>query len=260
MKKGQLINQAKAFAKSLSGVILGKHLRTHRVPFGPIRGRKIHMSPQISLRMWFGIDEPWIAQLSRKLLGPGDVVYDLGAHVGYTTVLFAHILQGSGEVHAFEILPSTANLLRKTVEANGFGNITIHVVGLGAEEGEFDLPIGPTAMTSIIAKKQEGQVCESCRVVRLDDYRREKGLPAPTLIKMDIERAEIDCLNGSLGLVNECRPVMMIAFHSKALLQQGFTLLRSLDYDLLDQYGPLTPESFDRINDNFNNTILCLPK
>lgn len=259
MCKAQLINQAKAFAKSLSGVILGKHIRAHRVPFGPIRGRKIHMSPEISLRMWFGVDEPWIAQLSRKLLGPGDVVYDLGAHVGYTTVLFAQFLQGSGEIHAFEILPSTAALLRKTVEANGFGNITIHVVGLGAEGGEFELPVGPTAMTSIIAKKQEGQACESCRVVRLDDYRREKGLPGPTLIKMDIERAEIDCLNGSLDLVNEFRPVMIIAFHSKALLQQGFALLRSLNYELLDQHGPLTPESIDKINDKFNNSILCLP-
>ncbi len=241
-------------------MVLGKQPRVHRIPFGPIRGRKIFLSPQISLRMWFGVDEPWIAQLSRKLLSPGDVVYDLGAHVGYTTVLFSHILQGRGEIHAFEILPSTAALLRKTVDANGFGNITIHVVGLGAEEGELDLPIGPTAMTSIRAKIQEGQIRESCRIVRLDDYRREKGLPAPTLIKMDIERAEIDCLNGSLELINECRPMMIIAFHSKALLQQGFTQLRSLDYELLDRHGPLTPESFDRINDNFNNSILCLPK
>lgn len=260
MKTAQLKNQARDFAKALLGGILGNRIRVHRIPFGPIRGRKIFLSPQISLRMWFGVDEPWIARLSRKLISPGDVVYDLGAHVGYTTVLFAAALRGSGAVHAFEILPSTADYLRKTVEANGFENVTIHNVGLGSEEAACDLPIGPTAMTSLLAKKEAGQSIQSCQVVRLEDYRRAKGLPAPTLIKMDIERAEIDCLRGSLDLINECRPKMIIAFHSKALLQQGYALLTSLEYDLNDERGPLDLASFDRIPEHFNDSILCLPR
>jgi FkbM family methyltransferase len=210
--------------------------------------------------MWFGVDEPWIALLSQSLLDPSDIVYDLGAHVGYTTVLFAQALRGSGEVHSFEILPSTADYLRKTVEANGFQNVIIHVVGLGAEESIHELPVGPTAMTSLLAHKAEGQQIQSCKVVRLDNYRRENGLPAPNLIKMDIERAEIDCLNGSLELINECRPKMIIAFHSKALLKQGYALLTSLDYELHDKRGLLSPESFERIPENFNNSILCLPR
>jgi hypothetical protein len=53
---------------------------------------------------------------------------------------------------------------------------------------------------------------------------------------------------------------MIIAFHSKALLQQGYSLLTSLDYDLQDKRGPLTTDSFDRISGNFNNSILCLPR
>jgi FkbM family methyltransferase len=143
--------------------------------------------------------------------------------VGYTTVLFVHFLDGTGEIHAFEILPSTADLLQKTINTNGFQNVTIHVVDLGAENAVYELPVGPTAMTSLLAKKQEGQITERGKVVRLDDYRQEKRLPLPTLIKMDIERAEIDCLNGSLGLINECRPKMIIAFHSKDLLRQGYS-------------------------------------
>jgi FkbM family methyltransferase len=209
--------------------------------------------------MWFGVDEPWIAQLSRDLLSPSDVVYDLGAHVGYTTTLFAHFLQGSGEVHAFEILPSTADLLEKTIEINNFKNVTIHVVGLGKEEAEFNLPVGPTAMTSLLAKKGEGQQTETCQVVKLDDYRKEKGLASPDLIKMDIERAEIDCLHGSLELIEECRPTMIIAFHSKVLLRQGYDLLTSLGYKLHDQSGPLTTESIEKISGSFNQSILCIP-
>ena len=259
MIAGQLKNKARDILKSLLEMILGKYFRAHRIPFGPIKGRKVFISPQISLRMWFGVDEPWIAQLSQELLNPSDIVYDLGAHVGYTTVVFAHFLKGGGEVHAFEILPSTANHLQKTVEANGFRNIRIHVVGLGAEGAEFDLPVGPTAMTSLLANRQEGQKTERCKVVKLDDYRRENGLPAPNLIKMDIERAEIDCLQGSLELINEYRPKMIIAFHSKDLLRQGYDLLTSLDYKLFDNQGPLTPDSIDKICGSFNDSILCLP-
>ena len=218
------------------------------------------MSPQISLRMWFGVDEPWIARLGREHLSPGDIVYDLGAHVGYTATLFAHYLQGSGEVHAFEILPSTAAHLQKTIEVNGFKNVTIHNVGLGKEKAEFDLPVGPTAMTSLLAKKMSGQFIERCNVVRLEDYQRENELPLPNLIKMDIERAEIDCLYGSLELIKKSSPKMIIAFHSKKLLEEGYFLLTSLDYELYDQQGLLTPDSIDRIDGPFNNSILCLPK
>lgn len=256
----KLKTQAKACLKSLLEALLGNRIRAHRIPFGPIRGRKIFLSPQISLRMWFGVDEPWIAQLSQELLKPGDVVYDLGAHVGYTTVLFAHFLQGTGEVHAFEILPSTADLLEKTVQSNGFQNVTIHVVGVGAEKAVHELPVGPTAMTSLLAKAQDGQRTEPGRVVKLDDYQQEKELPLPALIKMDIERAEIDCLQGSRALVRECRPKMIIAFHSKDLLRQGYDLLTSLDYQLHDQRGQLTPEKIREIRGPFNDSILCLPE
>jgi len=256
MNRGQ---QAKDSFKFLLEMILGTQTRVHRIPLGPIRGRKIVMSPQISLRMWLGIDEPWIARLSQKLLRPSNVVYDLGAHIGYTTVLFAHALKGTGAVHAFEILPSTAEYLQKTVEANGFENVTIHVVGLGAEDAVYDLPVGPTAMTSLRAKKLEGQKCEQGKVVKLDNYWREKGLPLPTLIKMDIERAEIDCLMGSLKLIDACRPTLIIAFHSKDLLRQGYTLLTSLDYELHNQRGLLTADSIEEIRGSFNDSILCLP-
>jgi len=257
--KAQIRNQAKSLLKSVLESILGKRMRVHRIPLGPIRGRKIFLSPQISLRMWFGVDEPWIARLSQQLIDPGDVIYDLGAHVGYTTVLFAHHLQGTGEVHAFEILPSTAGHLQKTINANGFQHVTIHVVGLGADNAVYNLPIGPTAMTSLLAKQQEGQKTEPGRVVRLDDYRREKDLPPPSLIKMDIERAEIDCLHGSLGLIGECRPKMIIAFHSKDLLRKGYDLLTSLDYQLYDQHSRLTPQDIEDLPSPFNNSILCLP-
>jgi len=259
MKK-EGMRQVKIDGRMLLGMVCGAHLRVHRIPFGPIRGRKLFMSPQISPRMWFGIDEPWIAQLCKSQLRQNSVVYDIGAHIGYTTVLFAHYLNGTGAVHAFEILPSTAELLQNTVEANQFQNVVIHAVGLGAEEAIQQLTIGSTAMTSIRAAKREGQRTECCKVVMLDTYRRERGLPRPDLMKVDIEGAEIQFLQGSLELIDECQPTMIIEFHSKDLLQQGYSLLTSLGYQLHNEHGELTEDSIEGISGYFNDNILCLPK
>ena len=254
------MRQFKIDGRMLLGMVYGAHLRVHRIPFGPIRGRKLFMSPQISPRMWFGIDEPWIAQLCKSQLRQNSVVYDIGAHIGYTTVLFAHYLKGTGAIHAFEILPSTAKLLQNTVEANHFQNIVIHAVGLGAEEAIQQLSIGPTAMTSIRATQREGQRAERCEIVALDKYRHKQGLPRPALMKVDIEGAEIQFLQGSLELIDECQPTMIIEFHSKDLLQQGYSLLTSLGYQLHNEHGELTEDSIEGISGYFNDNILCLPK
>jgi len=259
MKK-EGMRQVKIYSRLLLGMVCGAHPRVHRIPFGPIRGRKLFMSPQISPRMWFGIDEPWIAQLCKSQLRQNSVVYDIGAHIGYTTVLFAHYLKGTGAVHAFEILPSTVELLQNTVNANQFQNVVIHAVGLGAEETIQQLPVGPTAMTSLRATLREGQRAERCKVVALDTYRRERGLPRPALMKVDIEGAEIQFLQGSLELLDECQPTMIIEFHSKDLLQQGYTLLTSLGYQLYNEHGRLTKDAIEAISGYFNDSLLCLPE
>ncbi len=250
----------KSLVRSSVGAVLGTHLRAHRIPFGPIRGQIIYTSPQISPRVWFGIDEPWIARISANLVKPAAVIYDIGANIGYTTVVFARQLKGIGVIHAFEILPSTVELLRKTVELNGLSNVTIHPVGLAAEEATLELPVGSTAMTSLYYQKHEHSQCELCRVVTLDAYCRDENLPLPDLIKIDIEGAEIDCLHGSRELIDKCRPTMIIAFHSKSLLQRGYELLTSLDYELYSPRGPVTEPSIARIRGYFNDSILCKPR
>jgi hypothetical protein len=92
--------------KDPSRIPSGRDRAIHRIPFGPNRGRLIYCSITISPRMYFGVDEQWVALLAREYVKPGDVVYDVGAHVGYTTLLFA---AHAGHVHAFELVPSVAD-------------------------------------------------------------------------------------------------------------------------------------------------------
>jgi FkbM family methyltransferase len=209
--------------------------------------------------MYLGIDEPWIAKLAQSLIKPGDVVYDIGAHIGYTCLLFAQSLAGTGAVHAFEILPSTVELLKKTVGANEFNNITVHNIGLGLRTQTVQLAPGPTAMTGIYSAPQEDERTELCKIISLDQYVNENKLPPPSLIKIDIECAEIDCLRGGYELINKYKPKMLVEFHALCLLKEGHQLLESWGYRLIAQDATAINTEQLGLLKSFHKTVLCLP-
>jgi FkbM family methyltransferase len=241
--------------------IFGTSPRIHRIPFGPNRGLRIYMSFDVSPRMWIGIDEPWLAQSAQEHLHPGDVVYDIGAHIGYTCLLYAQRVGDEGAVHAFEILPSiTENYLQKTIQANAFNNITTHAVGLSDREESLSLPIGETLMTSQHSEAREGQRMEDCRIVPLDRYVSLRNLSLPTYMKIDIEGAEIDCLIGGEQTIRKALPKMMIEFHNIELLREGHSLLEPWGYRLVTQRGEAMDEQKLRNLNRFHESVLCLPQ
>ena len=233
----------------------------HRIPFGPNKGLRIYMSFDVSPRMWFGIDEPWVAQSAVEHVRSGGVVYDIGAHIGYTCLLYAQRVGVDGSVHAFEILPYVAEeYLQRTIQANSFGNVTTHAVGLTDRDETLSLPIGETLMTSEHAEVREGQRMETCRVVPLDVYVKRHDLPLPTYVKIDIEGAEINCLSGGEKTFRKSLPMMMIEFHSIELLREGHALLSQWGYSLVTQRGEVLSEPVMQNLNWFHESVLCLPQ
>jgi hypothetical protein len=114
-------------------------------------------------------------------------------------------------------------------------------------------------MTSVYAGKQDGQRTEVCRIERLDDYVRENNLPKPDLIKMDVERSEIECIKGGIELINECHPLLVIEFHSKKLLVAGYELLERLGYKFRVECGPLSRDVIALSSEELNENVLCEP-
>ncbi|MGD9200679.1 MAG: hypothetical protein PVI26_03870, partial [Chitinispirillia bacterium] len=110
----------KVFIRKTCNIIFGSKFRAHRIPFGPISGKYIYIKPSVSPRMFFGIDENRLVRYIKSILKKKDTVYDIGAHIGYITVLCADEVAESGHVHCFELMPGTAEKLKKTIELNGF--------------------------------------------------------------------------------------------------------------------------------------------
>ncbi len=149
--------------------------------------------------------EPETTEEVLRILKPGMTFVDLGAHIGYFTLLAARAVAPTGRVYAFEPEPSTCEVLRHNVILNGLDQIvTIVPKAISDRKGSvhFLSPSESTVSARIADDRGYGKEGNSIEVeaISLDDYFREIGWPEIHLIKMDIEGAEIQALRGMMEL------------------------------------------------------------
>ncbi len=255
-----LKENTKRYLRTLGGWVFGREPRVRRIPFEPLRGHYLCTIFENSPRAFLGIYDPWLVEITQKYIQPGQIVFDIGAQIGYTALLFALRLNNTGAVHAFEILPSTVQrFLEPTVRANRYHNIHIHTVGFYSEEKDFDLPVIVKGMTSISSARKNDAPTERCHVTTIDSFLEKQRLTAPHFCKMDVERAEISCLEGATRLLTMSPPIWVIEFHGIDLLRQGFALLSKFGYTLIDKNNTvLRAEDIERL-EHFHDSVICLP-
>jgi FkbM family methyltransferase len=154
-----------------------------------------------------GYWEMWVTEAIADLIKPGMVAADIGANVGYFTLLMAELVGPAGRVHAFEPNPRLAGLLQSSVLANGVSNwVEINQVALNAENGRDMALVIPTGepknahMVPLVDHLPEGAV----RVpsVRLDS---RIDWQAIEFAKIDVEGAEELVWAGMQGLLDNGR-------------------------------------------------------
>jgi FkbM family methyltransferase len=156
-----------------------------------------------------GAVEPEVTALLTHLAPRLRVVYDIGANWGYYPLLLGTDRRFEGEIHAFEIAPRTAEGLRRLVRSAGLGaRVRVHGYGLSQRDGEVRLTRQMHSYLARIVEDGYRGRSELVPVRRLDGL----DLPAPDLIKIDVEGHEKEVLAGGLGLLRRERP--MIVFES----------------------------------------------
>ncbi len=130
-----------------------------------------------------------------QLIGPGDVVLDIGAHLGDFTMEAAILCGRTGHVHAVEIIPSFFAALNENLSLNRFENVTTHLVGLADHEGTVPVADGYGYLASpVVGGKNLISETASVRIATLDSLRA--GWERIDVIKMDVEGAERKVLEG----------------------------------------------------------------
>ncbi len=151
------------------------------------------------------------------LVKPGMVVYDIGANVGFLTIIAARLVGRQGRVIAFEPVPANLEQLRHNAAVNGFTQVTARCEALSSTDGKaiFQVSADPTwgklAGIGATISRKVGEI--SVAVSRLDTLLHEGDLPFPDLIKIDVEGAEADVLDGAGDTFRKSRPILLIELH-----------------------------------------------
>jgi FkbM family methyltransferase len=165
----------------------------------------------------YGYFEEELTEIFIKYLKKGDVFLDIGTHYGYYSMLGAHIVGASGEVHSFEPTLRTYNIAKHNL--NGKANVTVNNNAAWSKSEELtikDYGTRYSAFNSLFSAKLKDEISEGLvysenkvNAISIDEYVRNRNLK-PNFIKIDAENAEYEILKGMEYVLTEMRPLVSL--------------------------------------------------
>lgn len=161
-----------------------------------------------------GINELPVQQAITGVLQSGACFYDIGANVGFFSLLAARSVGPSGRVIAFEPVPGIARTLQANVQLNRFANIEVLTTAVGAESGHVPLHVtrhpGGATIVASVPTDEVAEVVET-EVVTIDALLATGRVNTPPdVVKIDVEGNELDCLLGMGDTISTHHPVLLI--------------------------------------------------
>ena len=148
----------------------------------------------------------------RRLVAPGAVVVDVGAHFGIYTQALCSRVGASGRVHAFEPQTRVFSALQRRLSAQH--NLELHRVALSCRAGAHTLRIPylmpgvPEPALATLESLNGPHETDAIVTRTLDSYRQ--SLPGLAFVKVDVEGHEIDFLDGAREILASCRPIVQV--------------------------------------------------
>lgn len=166
--------------------------------------------------------EPEVAEAFRELLAVGDTVIDVGANVGYFSLLAATRLGPLGRVHAVEASRNTRKLLERNCHVNNMTHlITIHPYAAWKEDTDlqfYEAVSGKRGESSVREQEQYGSaVVVPAR--RLDTLFSQ--IESLRLLKIDVEGSEVEVLEGATSLLDRFSPALIFELSPRYLREGG---------------------------------------
>ncbi len=193
---------------------------------GPLAGLALVAGEHVSHAHLSGTYERDVQEAVDRLVRPGDVCYDLGASIGYLTLLMA---RRAREVFAFEPAPHAAAEIRKHCAANGFANVRVVEQPVSDVRKSVRFAVTDVAYGSSIAGQEESRwPTLEFVTTTLDEFARDH--PAPDFIKMDVEGEEGRALDGAGALLALGRTTFCIELHGLAVAREVVAALDAHGY------------------------------
>lgn len=207
----------------------------HEINAGPARGLIYPISLPLDKAIWTGAYEKALAQAIAAVVCKGDVCFDIGAYRGFFSGVFA--LAGAGQVVAFEPFPENCTQLQRLSAANPRLPIRFEQVAIGSKEGIAEFNVMPDSSMGKLASSSFQADVPSAAVLKvpiqtIDGVIEEGKYPAPQVVKIDVEGAEVEVLQGGKKTLQTNKPLLFIEAHSESLKTECTALLTSFGYSV----------------------------
>lgn len=231
------------------------------VPWNDLIGRSIFES---------GYYEAETVKLIQKLLAPGMVFFDVGAHIGQYTLVASQAVGATGQVHSFEPDPDTYKWLQRNARLNRLNNVQLTPMALSNESGIRQLYLATSQSIGCNSlsppSNYSGNTCHiECTTV--DAYVEMKGIQRVDLIKVDVEGAEGSVLQGASSLLrSENKPIIIMEFEEARQKALGSScakladVLTSNGYSLFTAQGQRARDYVPSASDPAGLNVLAIPR
>ncbi|NES66830.1 MAG: FkbM family methyltransferase [Okeania sp. SIO2D1] len=188
-----------------------------------------------------GIYELPIQEAMQKYLRSGDVFYDIGANVGFFSTIAGKLVNDSGQVYAFEPAPANLYAIKHNIQLNGFSNTEVLEKAVSQKSGKGELLLGnysgshtlSTTDKSSNHKKYHSRI--SVDIISIDDLIEQQAIKPPSVVKIDVEGAELDVIEGMCQTIQKFKPVLIYEIDDR---KQDRLLLKEKEINkLIDSFG-----------------------
>jgi len=185
------------------------------------------------ISQWLGFYEKKIIKKIIKHLESKKIYYDIGAHVGYYTLLFSKFGE---KVYSFEPEKTNFEFLIKHIKLNKLNNVFAFNFAIYSHK--------KTLFFEVNEDRTEGKISEKgnlkIKAYSLDYLCFEKKLDLPDFIKIDVEGAEFEVLKGAKKVIKTKAPKILLATHGEELKNTCIEFIKNMKYKII----PITNSEF----------------
>jgi len=207
----------------------------------------------------------------RRFLKPGMVVLDIGAHQGLYTLLASKQVGRAGRVFAFEPSPRERRALRWHLILNRCLNVAVQPFAVARDDGEADLYVVQGSQTGCNSLRPPDVVgatsMASVRTISLDSWMRRENVSRVDFIKLDVEGAELEVLEGATRLLEwRPRPVALVEVQDVRTAPWGYRageilrLLEAKGYTWLELSADGSIRRLDTSREGFDGNFVACPE
>ena len=175
-----------------------------------------HIQQQL---FWYGYYEKELGDLLKKIIKPNDIFLDIGANIGYFSLLAA-TKEPTASVISFEPVKSLFEKLKENILINNIQNINAVKIAVGEKNEEKEIFISGQenlGMSSFRQPENYSGKSEKVNVLTIDEWFKNSGFTNIDIIKLDIEGSELAALKGMEKTLQDLKPAVIVELNQETL-------------------------------------------